>query len=432
MPTRKSSGGSITRLESGSLRARIRRSGQVITKTFPLFGDSPALRRKQQLAADDWITKTLTNLENGTHVDQSEIKDLTVGDVLRIFRDHGLGDSKEKNAKKDRNRIEQILKDDISNVRVLDLRTPRLAAYRDELIKRLKEKELRRREREHAKGIADGRIAKGTPLPTAPEKRPARSTLLNKLGMITRAINHARHNLHESIPRAELPQLPRATPGRDRRVSDEELEAILRIGAEIDPVIPHAVKFAIATALRKERILEFRESLIVDIGFGYKVIKYPQGAEREKGVGIIPVTRDLRSIIDAAKEQLKVTERSDRLFQIGDARFDNTWQETMSKAGISGLHFHDLRHEATSRLFESGLGMMEVMSITGHSTAEMVKRYSHFSAIKIIEKLDGSGNVAPVEAELSRLLGLFLSAGGNEAQLHKMLASKVAEMEDVD
>lgn len=432
MASRKSGGSNITRLKSGSLRARIRRGGQEVVKTFPLFGKSPSLRAKQKLDAEAWVTATLTNLENGTHVDQSEIKDLTVGDVLRTFREKGLGDSKEKNAKKDRNRIDQILEDDISNVRVLNLRTPRLTAYRDELIERFKAKELGRRERDHTRAIAEGHIPKGTPLPKIPAKRPARSTLLNKIGMITRAVNFARHNIHDSIPRVELPQLPRATPGRDRRVSEDELEAIFRIGGEIDPVIPHAVKFAIATALRKERILEFRERLIVDIGFGYRVIKYPQGVEREKGVGIIPLTRDLRSIIETAKAQLNVTDRDDRLFQIGDARFDNTWQETMVKAGISGLHFHDLRHEATSRLFESGLGMMEVMSITGHSTAEMVKRYSHFSAIKIIEKLDGSGNVATLEAELSRLIGLFLSAGGNEAQLSKMVASTVLELEPAE
>ncbi|RML91184.1 Site-specific recombinase, phage integrase family, partial [Pseudomonas syringae pv. maculicola] len=34
------------------------------------------------------------------------------------------------------------------------------------------------------------------------------------------------------------------------------------------------------------------------------------------------------------------------------------------KANIQGLRLHDLRHEATSRLFERGFTMMEVASIT--------------------------------------------------------------------
>ncbi len=44
------------------------------------------------------------------------------------------------------------------------------------------------------------------------------------------------------------------------------------------------------------------------------------------------------------------------------------------------MHFHDLRHEATSRLFEKGLNMMEVASITGYEDLKMLKRYTHLRA----------------------------------------------------
>ncbi|WP_437560537.1 tyrosine-type recombinase/integrase [Acidithiobacillus sulfuriphilus] len=50
------------------------------------------------------------------------------------------------------------------------------------------------------------------------------------------------------------------------------------------------------------------------------------------------------------------------------------------KARIEGLHFHDLRHEATSRLFEKGLNPMQVAAITGHKTLQMLKRYTHLRA----------------------------------------------------
>ena len=36
------------------------------------------------------------------------------------------------------------------------------------------------------------------------------------------------------------------------------------------------------------------------------------------------------------------------------------------RARIKDLRFHDLRHEATTRLLEKGLNIMEVASITGH------------------------------------------------------------------
>ncbi|MBT07655.1 MAG: integrase, partial [Rhodospirillaceae bacterium] len=37
----------------------------------------------------------------------------------------------------------------------------------------------------------------------------------------------------------------------------------------------------------------------------------------------------------------------------------------MKRADLQDLHFHDLRHEATSRFFELGLNVVEVAAITG-------------------------------------------------------------------
>ena len=54
---------------------------------------------------------------------------------------------------------------------------------------------------------------------------------------------------------------------------------------------------------------------------------------------------------------------------------------------LVNLRFHDLRHEATSRLFEKGLGIMEVASMTGHKSLAMLKRYTHIEAEKLALKL---------------------------------------------
>ena len=40
------------------------------------------------------------------------------------------------------------------------------------------------------------------------------------------------------------------------------------------------------------------------------------------------------------------------------------------RKGIENLHFHDLHHEATSRLFEKGLNPVEVATITGHKDVD--------------------------------------------------------------
>jgi len=45
--------------------------------------------------------------------------------------------------------------------------------------------------------------------------------------------------------------------------------------------------------------------------------------------------------------------------------------------GIENLHFHDLRHEGTSRLFEAGFAIEQVSLVTGHKDWKMLRRYTH-------------------------------------------------------
>lgn len=56
-------------------------------------------------------------------------------------------------------------------------------------------------------------------------------------------------------------------------------------------------------------------------------------------------------------------------------------------AFLTNLRLHDLRHEATSRLFEKGLNTMEAASVTGHKTLRMLQRYTHLRAKNIAQKL---------------------------------------------
>jgi integrase len=60
------------------------------------------------------------------------------------------------------------------------------------------------------------------------------------------------------------------------------------------------------------------------------------------------------------------------------------------RAGVTGLHFHDPRHEAASRLFERGLAIQEVAAITGQKTWAMLKHYAHRRAEGIGKKLAGT------------------------------------------
>ena len=64
-----------------------------------------------------------------------------------------------------------------------------------------------------------------------------------------------------------------------------------------------------------------------------------------------------------------------------------TFLKLCRRKEIENLHFHDLRHEATSRLFENGLNPVEVATITGHKDTRMLMRYTHLRAEDLVERL---------------------------------------------
>ncbi|MFO7766484.1 MAG: site-specific integrase [Pelovirga sp.] len=76
-----------------------------------------------------------------------------------------------------------------------------------------------------------------------------------------------------------------------------------------------------------------------------------------------------------------------KVFGVSGSHVSKTFQETCKKLSIENLRWHDLRHEACSRLFEKGLNPMEVASITGHKTLQMLKRYTHLKAEDLARKL---------------------------------------------
>nr|WP_280986995.1 tyrosine-type recombinase/integrase [Hansschlegelia quercus] len=51
------------------------------------------------------------------------------------------------------------------------------------------------------------------------------------------------------------------------------------------------------------------------------------------------------------------------------------------------LHFHDLRHEAVTRLFERGFNVVEVSTISGHKELRMLARYTHLRADDLVSRL---------------------------------------------
>ncbi|MBB52737.1 MAG: hypothetical protein CMF67_00005 [Magnetovibrio sp.] len=74
------------------------------------------------------------------------------------------------------------------------------------------------------------------------------------------------------------------------------------------------------------------------------------------------------SLSSCAFETLKDLPRnlSGVVFPVSPVALRGLWRRACGRASIEDLRFHNLRHEATSGLFDKGLNVMEVASITEH------------------------------------------------------------------
>ena len=67
----------------------------------------------------------------------------------------------------------------------------------------------------------------------------------------------------------------------------------------------------------------------------------------------------------------------DLFFPYNPRSISANFTRATSLLGIDDLHFYDLRHEATTRLFEMGRTIPMVASVTGHRSWASLQRYSH-------------------------------------------------------
>jgi integrase len=54
---------------------------------------------------------------------------------------------------------------------------------------------------------------------------------------------------------------------------------------------------------------------------------------------------------------------------------------------LKELRFHDLRHEAVTRLFEKGLNPIEVGMVSRHKTLSMLQKYTNLRPEELVAKL---------------------------------------------
>ena len=95
----------------------------------------------------------------------------------------------------------------------------------------------------------------------------------------------------------------------------------------------------------------------------------------------IPLSESSIAVLEAVYGQ------SESVFDMSTNAIRLAWQRLRKKAQLGDVRFHDLRHEAISRLFELGLTVPEVASISGHKTTSMLFRYAHADTQRLREKI---------------------------------------------
>ena len=168
---------------------------------------------------------------------------------------------------------------------------------------------------------------------------------------------------------------------RDRRLKGDEEERLLAACREYGGAIEDVVVFAIETAMRRGEIASLRWG---DVSLARRVAHLPEtknGTSRD-----VPLSRRAIEVLKRRGQVRKLND--DRVFGIEPNGISQAFSRVCKRAGIEDLRFHDLRHEATSRLFERGLDLMQVAAITGHKTLQMLKRYTHLKAEDLARMLD--------------------------------------------
>jgi len=210
----------------------------------------------------------------------------------------------------------------------------------------------------------------------------AGATVTKELATLSHAIDVGRREWGIYLPENPLKLVtrPRVAPGRDRRFNPgEETRLMAACRASRSPALPTIVQLALETAMRLGELIAL-EWKHIDLADRTALLPHTKNGE--------PRTVPLST---AAVELLRSWPRSvsGRVFtqwSRGDS-LDHAWRRAVVKAGMLDFHFHDLRHEATSRLFERGLNPMQVAAITGHKTLQMLKRYTHLRAADLARLL---------------------------------------------
>jgi integrase len=328
---------------------RIRRKGYPITcKTF-----------ENRASAEAWAREIESEMDRGIYVSRSEAESTTLAEALdRYMAEH----------------IPRLSRTNTAKFRTAALKkraiaSKTLAAIRGKDIADL----IRERE---AEGMSGG-------------------TIRHDLALLSNLYNLAIRDWGmESLRNpVTLVTKPKANKGRERRLEAGEEERLLSAVADIE--LRNIIRLALETAMRRGELASLSWN---DIDLERKTaMLYETKNGETRSIPLSPRALEvLRGIREERQgEEGKKQEGGEK--GVVFPHFKSPWKITVEmgkackRAGIEGLRFHDLRHEATSRLFENtDLDLMEIRGITGHKTLQMLVRYTHLRTARLADRLAGA------------------------------------------
>lgn len=204
-------------------------------------------------------------------------------------------------------------------------------------------------------------------------------TVRKDLSLLHRVVVTAVKDWGISLPLGNpvaLVRLPSQPNGRDRRLETGEEEKLLK-ALKDTPTVRTIVELALETAMRRGEIAAMKWE---HVNLKARTLLIPDtktGTPRT-----VPLSTKAIALLSNLPRNIKGV-----VFDVAPDSITQAFDRACTRAELEGLRFHDLRHEATSRLFEKGLNPMEVATITGHKDLRMLRRYTHLRAEDLARKL---------------------------------------------
>jgi integrase len=173
----------------------------------------------------------------------------------------------------------------------------------------------------------------------------------------------------------------RGSRRRSRRLEPGELERLVRHARHhwIHPMILIAVQ----SAMRQQEIQQLTWE---DVDFKNNTILIRDRKHPTEKIGndqVIPMFPGVRAVL---LKEYEVSKRRGPIFDVQHAAsVSDRFARLCKKAKVEDLRFHDLRHEAISRMFEKGMTIPEVAAVSGHKTWTQLKRYTQLRPEEIMK-----------------------------------------------